>query len=199
MGFFTMKRGRKIVNNKYYCNCCKKFKLIDKFYKQITNPGGRAYTCKECLILRTIKAQRLKLKKGLCQVLGCNKILYNKTRCKYHTVKNRHIAKRFRVKNPEKRILVTLKTRSKSKNIKFNLTIKDICIPKICPILKIPIILTNSRLKYNSPSVDRIDNTKGYEKGNIQIISNLANCMKNEATPEQLKLFAKWVNKTYGY
>jgi len=50
----------------------------------------------------------------------------------------------------------------------------------------------------NSPSIDRKDNSKGYTKENVWIISQQANQMKSDATPEQLKKFAKWIISEYG-
>jgi hypothetical protein len=105
--------------------------------------------------------------------------------------------------NPQKRIIAIIKSRAKQKNMDFNLEPEDIQIPELCPVFKIPLekYITKGKYgpRYNSPSVDRIDNTKGYIKGNIQIISHKANSMKSNATPEQLLKFAYWVILTYGY
>ena len=105
--------------------------------------------------------------------------------------------------NPEKRIISIIKSRAKQKNMEFNVEPEDIKIPKTCPIFNYPLLkqLVKGKFgpRYNSPSVDRIDNNKGYVKGNIQIISHKANSMKNNATPEELLKFAYWVILTYGH
>jgi hypothetical protein len=90
------------------------------------------------------------------------------------------------------------KSRAKRKGIEHTITIDDIIIPVKCPILNIE--LDHSRNKgrrYNGASLDRIDSTKGYVKGNVQVISDLANRMKTDATPEQLLAFGEWVVATY--
>ena len=75
------------------------------------------------------------------------------------------------------------------KGLEFNLSLDDIPeIPDSCPVLGIKIREndTNAPLD-SSPSVDRIDNTKGYVKGNIRIISNRANRIKADATIDELR------------
>jgi hypothetical protein len=61
-------------------------------------------------------------------------------------------------------------------------------VPIICPILGIPIIKDIKKEQKevpnpNSPSIDRIDNSKGYVKGNVRVISHKANTMKHNAIP----------------
>jgi hypothetical protein len=97
--------------------------------------------------------------------------------------------------NPERRTLAEIRSRARKTGVKFNLTLEDIVIPKVCPVFG---FVFRKGDKLHSPSVDRINNRKGYTKGNIQIISGLANVMKNKATPAELLLFAEWINKCYG-
>jgi len=105
---------------------------------------------------------------------------------------------KWRENNHEKAILLRAKQRAKQKEFEFNLEVVDIVIPLKCPILDIEIIRNKKGgLKENSPSLDRIDNTKGYIKGNIMVISNKANTMKNNATPKELTKFARWILKIY--
>lgn len=94
--------------------------------------------------------------------------------------------------NPEKRLYYTAKHRAKNKNLQFNLSINDIVIPEVCPILGIKIDSSRSK-KDNSPSLDRIDSFKGYTKENVQVISWRANWIKNNATVEELSLIAQYM------
>jgi hypothetical protein len=83
------------------------------------------------------------------------------------------------------------KKRALQKGLEFNIELRDIHIPKKCPILKVPLICST---RY-SPSIDRIYPDKGYVKGNIAVISVLANSMKANATPKELLIFARNIKK----
>ena len=107
-------------------------------------------------------------------------------------------------KNSKKILLLSAKHRSIKKGIPCTIIEDDIHIPATCPVLGIPIEKVfnadGKRGAYpGSPSLDRIDNTKGYEIGNIQVISSKANSMKNSASPKELIQFAYWVLLTYGH
>jgi hypothetical protein len=67
--------------------------------------------------------------------------------------------------------------------------------PEKCPCFEVPFVERGNGFSPWSPSIDKIDPTLGYVKGNIQVISMLANCMKRDATKEQLIKFSEWVNK----
>lgn len=83
--------------------------------------------------------------------------------------------------------------------IDFDLEVSDIQIPRYCPYLSIPLTLClgKGQLETNA-SLDRIDSTKGYIKGNVQVISRKANTMKNNANIHELITFARSVLELHG-
>jgi hypothetical protein len=91
--------------------------------------------------------------------------------------------------NLEKIIYDRARSRANRKKIDFNIDLSDIVIPKKCPVLNKPLIYGDHDW---SPSIDRIVPSLGYIKGNIMIISNRANVIKNNASPEELLKIAKF-------
>lgn len=99
--------------------------------------------------------------------------------------------KEFREKNYEKFLLYQIKASAKKRNLEFNLTIDDIIITEVCPYLNINLTkIVGDGLLDTAPSVDRIDSSKGYIKGNVRIISHLANKMKSNVSIDLLITFA---------
>ena len=108
--------------------------------------------------------------------------------------RQRSWSRRYLENNIEKRLVISARSRAKKRGVTCNITHEDISIPEFCPILGIELQLsTGNGGSKNSPSLDRIDNSLGYTKGNVQVISNLANTMKSYASKEELVTFAKWV------
>jgi hypothetical protein len=89
--------------------------------------------------------------------------------------------------------------RVKDSGIEFDITSEDIILVEFCPLLGVELEYANSKATDFSPSLGRIDPTKGYIKDNIQVVSFLANRMKNSATPEMLVRFANNILDLYGY
>jgi hypothetical protein len=77
--------------------------------------------------------------------------------------------------------------RAKKKGLEFTITVEDIVVPTHCPILGMEMSRGTLTERAASPSLDRIDNSKGYIQGNVQVISLRANRMKNDATIQELK------------
>lgn len=99
--------------------------------------------------------------------------------------------KQYARESPERYLYHKAKNRAMIKKLDFNIEVSDIVIPKYCPILEIELVKGISKNYQKSPSIDRIDSSKGYIKGNIRVISALANTMKNSASRELLETFSK--------
>lgn len=85
------------------------------------------------------------------------------------------------------------KGRSRRENVAFSITKDDISIPEFCPLLGIRLnFSTGSGGASDSPSLDRAIPALGYVKGNVCVMSMLANRIKFQATPEQIIKMAEW-------
>ena len=80
------------------------------------------------------------------------------------------------------------KKRSEKNGVEFDIEIDDIIVPSVCPVFGVPFeVGIGKGPSDKSPSLDRIDNTKGYVKGNIQVISFKANRMKNDCSVDDME------------
>lgn len=129
----------------------------------------------------TVIVRSGELRRGKSKSCGCYRrdlrIANNTTHGKYHT--------------PEHLLWRAAKMRAKKKGLSFDIESQDIKIPENCPLLGIKLQQSKDRLAPNSPSLDRLDTSRGYVRGNVWVISHAANRMKGDATLDELKLFVK--------
>jgi hypothetical protein len=64
---------------------------------------------------------------------------------------------------------------------------------KVCPALKIPLSPGEGKPHDASPTLDCFNPALGYEPGNVFLISNRANAIKQNATAQEVTAVAKWM------
>lgn len=172
---------------KLKCSNCKELKETTEFYISTKYPKrGFDYRCIGCCKSRSqafhYENREIILSKW-------------KTKREGLSIEDKNdIASKHKIwyqKDIRKRLLERAKDRSKRKNFICDLTIEDIIIPEKCPLLNEEFKYGSIHDKWFTYSIDRIDNSKGYVKGNIQVITYLANTMKSHASKKQLLTFAK--------
>lgn len=100
--------------------------------------------------------------------------------------------------NRENRMLLNARSRAKTKCIDFDLELSDITIPEYCPLLGIKLQTAeemSEKRADNSPTLDRIDNSRGYVKGNVWVVSYIANAIMTSATHEQIIMVGEGLKK----
>jgi len=99
--------------------------------------------------------------------------------------------------NPDPKYRLWLSTYCSAKRRRLEHTIcpSDIPTPVFCPLIGIRLDYRRTKgqgkVKHNAATVDRIDNTRGYIPGNIQVLSSRANRVKSDFTLPQLKRLAE--------
>jgi len=95
------------------------------------------------------------------------------------------------------------KNRAENKDLPFTITRQDIADvwPKddYCPALRIPLKIKggNKISTDNSPNLDRVIPILGYVKGNIAVVSKLANSIMTSARPSEVIKVGKWFDEKY--
>lgn len=121
---------------------------------------------------------------------------YNAKYYQEHKTQFREYDKAYRddERNWAKLKLKGMKYRARKRGLEFNLTEEDLKVPAVCPVLGIPLKIKGTREE--CPSVDRFDNTKGYTKDNVRIISYRANMIKCDATLQELERLVTYMKGT---
>lgn len=171
-----------------YCPVCKCIKSSDEFGKSSKNlsTDGLQFLCSDCYNYHNSinKGKDSNYFRKLQASVDSEFKEYLRSEKRQNSRKN-HISN----------MLNNAKKRASNKGLEFSLTKEDIVIPELCPILKVPFIIGTKENYDFTPTIDRIDNSKGYTVDNIQIITNKANSMKNSANFEMLHNFAEYIKE----
>lgn len=100
----------------------------------------------------------------------------------------------------KRRLYVSSKISAKKRGLVHTLKRHEIHLPERCVYfgVKLNYKPKKGKARWNDPSIDRIDPDAGYVVGNVQVISYLANLMKQNADIPTLVRFARGVLKTHG-
>jgi len=169
------------------CSRCNVDKDLSLFYKDKTQPLGIKYHCKLC----SNKETKNYTKNNQDIIKNISKRYYEKNK---KNIISRNVKYEKSMKNIhlEKNLWRKAKYRAKSKNLEFNISLEDIIVPENCPVLDTKLEVSNIKRTGNSPSLDRIDNSKGYVKGNVIVISFRANRIKSDASIDELEKIANF-------
>jgi len=162
------------------CRKCGIEKPIELFCKDKNRKSGYSKICKECHCndMRIYNSTPSNINGKTIGQLQWNK--------RWDSEMGKNAKKEHKLRNKPRYLLKGIRKRAKKHKIPFNLTLEDVSIPEVCPVLNIPIYNDNHKgFCDNSPSVDRIIPHLGYVKGNVRVISLRANCLKKDGTLEE--------------
>ena len=194
------------------CTKCKQVKPLDQYFndKRVKKDGKQAQ-CKICIMAKNQANRELNKDKRSEQeqwrrandpewqekVAIRAKRYYDKMkeengeRCQTYKNRREQGLEDLRTRHPYYFMWAGARLRAKDNNIPFDIDLEDIKPAKYCPILEIEMVQNEEKADFNSMSLDKIIPELGYVKGNICVISRLANTMKSDASFEELKTFAK--------
>lgn len=102
-----------------------------------------------------------------------------------------------REKTPWKAIVRSAFRRAMEKGLEFNLTVEwaKARWTGFCEVTGIPFVLTNTKSGFYSPSIDRIEASKGYTQNNCRFALFSVNSFKGPGTDEDMRYVAQFLLK----
>ena len=162
------------------CNHCKVQKPSTDFY-----PSHLRAKCRTCKVCSRVKSRWNAKDRVARDPIGERKKRADSARSYVRRVRSDpKTGPQYR----KRQLFWYAKKRAKELGREFTITLEDIVIPERCPVFGC-LLMHNSvpGFKDNSPSLDRIDPSRGYVPGNVWVISWRANAIKRDATLDELR------------
>lgn len=165
----ALKKQQYLDQNLWTCSSCKQILPLteDNFYRRRESKTGFQNRCKKCLQKDPARCDRLVNKDSLDYFI----------KDRFYGAKNRAL----------------------NKNIDFNISIKylnDLWIKQEGKCAITGLVMKHSILEgkvKTNLSIDRIDPSKGYIIGNIQLVCNIINVMKSDMSYTDLKYYCNLI------
>jgi hypothetical protein len=171
----------RLVSPTKHCSRCKAQKLLSEFSLNNKAKDKLQYKCRVCDV--EYQAQRR----------NANKDQFSEYSRQYQKGRRKDFEYRLQM------LINASKQRAKNKGRDHNITVADIkaIYPADgrCPIFGNILEFNEAGFRDSSPSIDRIDSSKGYTIDNIQVISWKANRIKGAASLQDLEMLVAYLKQ----
>ncbi len=174
------------------CPKCKIIKQTNEFRNNKRNKDGKTTYCKDCLyvIMKTYRQNNLAkvaLRRSKWRKSNPNieKIACKKWRTKYYKNFSNYLHRLLKHTNKSKQHICTI-----THKYLIDLLLQQ---DYKCAISKVELLHEKRNLQ--SVSIDRIDSSKGYIEGNIQLVCRTMNLAKNNYSNSEMLNFIELIKK----
>ena len=171
----------RLVSATKTCNRCKEEKLLSEFSFNRATKDQLQYKCRTCdnKYQTQRRAENLEADREYSR--------------KYQRNRRKDFDYRLQM------LINASKQRAKLNGREHDINVADIKaiypIDGCCPIFGIKLEFNDAGFRDNSPSIDRIDSTKGYTRDNIQVISWKANRIKGASSLQDLEMMVAYLKQ----
>ena len=168
------------------CAKCKQLFPASMFYRDASTIHGRRYYCKPCDVAacrRYRNGNKRKLRKA-------RRIWYAKNKASIS-----HHNRKYRIRHRAETLMRSARDRARIKRLAFDLDrhvleLKERLALGKCELTGITLDIAG-RKQWNSPSIDRINPSRGYTYDNVRIVCYGVNCALGTWREDKLKIIAE--------